>query len=64
MSTDDVQRIEITLAQINTKLDVALANNADHETRIRRLEKVAYAAIGLASASGIGTGVLASILGG
>lgn len=46
------------LARIETKLDQALANHADHESRIRRLERALWMVGGLASAGGGSLGAL------
>lgn len=40
------------LVRIETKLDVAITRDADHETRIRRLERSMWIAVGAAAAGG------------
>lgn len=50
--------VEVKLARIETKLDIALADGGDHEVRIRRLEKALFTAMGVAAAIG---GVLGAI---
>lgn len=53
------------LARIETKLDQALANHTDHETRLRRVERALWTATGLATAAGGSLGAIVSqLLGG
>lgn len=40
------------VARIEVKVDQALIQNADHETRIRRLERALWMAAGFAAAAG------------
>ncbi|WP_183407728.1 hypothetical protein [Nocardioides marmoriginsengisoli] len=50
---------------MDTKLDLILANDRDHETRIRRLERWIWLATGAAAAGGgVGGGLLAKVMGG
>lgn len=64
MITPDVPPVELalTVARIEVKLDQALAQHADHELRIRRLERAVWIATGFASAAGGTVGALASQL--
>lgn len=48
------------LVRIDTKLDVALKQQADHETRIRRIERNMWLALGAAA---VGGGTLSQLLG-
>lgn len=51
-----------SLARIEHKLDQAIG---DHETRLRRVERVMWVALGLAAAGGVsGIGTLLSAAGG
>ncbi len=50
------------LVRIESKLDRALTDQADHEVRLRKLERFAYIAIGLAAASGVVGGSVAGLL--
>jgi hypothetical protein len=52
----------VTVARIEVKLDQALANHADHETRIRKLERALWIATGAAAAGGGTLGAIASQL--
>lgn len=54
--------IEIALARIETKLDRALSDGTDHETRIRKLERALWAATGAAAFAGGGIGAFVSKL--
>ncbi|RNL63657.1 hypothetical protein EFK50_07900 [Nocardioides marmoriginsengisoli] len=57
--------VETQLAVMDTKLDLILANDRDHETRIRRLERWIWLATGAAAAGGgVGGGLLAKVMGG
>ena len=47
---------EVVLARIETKLDAVLHEAADHEDRIRRLERALWMASGIAAAAGAGLG--------
>jgi len=47
---------------MDTKLDRALSDITDHETRIRVLEKLIWKAMGWAAAIGAGVGLGATIL--
>lgn len=50
------------LVRIETKLDQALAQHADHETRIRSLERAKWMAAGFAAAGGGIVGAIVSRL--
>ncbi|WP_405061906.1 hypothetical protein OG474_09695 [Kribbella sp. NBC_01505] len=50
------------LARIETKLDVWHAAQADHESRLRRLERAVFIATGFAIAGGAGLSQLVSHL--
>ncbi len=53
------------LVRIETKLDQALATHADHEARIRRLERVVWGAASAAATGGAGIAAfLTKIFGG
>jgi ABC-type uncharacterized transport system permease subunit len=62
MPEGDITDLRVTLARIEEKLDGALASGADHETRLRKLEKAAWMAVGLATAAGGATGAISAIL--
>lgn len=47
------------LVRIEVKLDQALTNHTDHETRIRKLERAVWAASGFAAAGG---GIVGTLL--
>lgn len=47
------------LVRIETKLDAYNTSNADHETRLRRLERALWIAVG---AAGVGGGVIGQLL--
>lgn len=46
------ETLDTRLARIETKLDIALSSQNDHEARIRRLEKALFTAMGIAAAIG------------
>lgn len=48
------ESLEVTLARIETKLDGALTQGVDHESRIRILERKIWQTAGLASVLGGG----------
>ena len=50
------------LARIETKLDVQLATQADHEARLRRLERALWIAAGISMAGGAGLSQIAAHL--
>lgn len=50
------------LIEIKTRLDIALVQQADHEGRIRALEKSKWLAVGAAAAAGGLAGKLAGVL--
>jgi len=50
------------LIAMNTKLDIMLTTSADHETRMRRLERWFWIAAGMAAASGAGISAAISTL--
>jgi hypothetical protein len=50
----------VILARIETKLDTVISQTGDHETRIRKVEKVIWVAAG---AAGIGGGAVSQVLG-
>jgi hypothetical protein len=53
------------LVRIEVKLDQALIQHGDHETRIRRLERALWMAAGFAATAGGGVGaLLTTVLGG
>lgn len=56
---DDFGQFE-RLVRIETKLDLATGNHADHELRIRRLERAVWVASGAAATVG---GTLGTLLG-
>lgn len=53
------QEVLERLTRIEVKLDTAIARGDDHETRIRRLERVVWVAAGAAATGG---GVLGAII--
>jgi hypothetical protein len=64
MMTDpiDITDLRVTLARVEGKLDVALTSSADHEERLRKLERAAWMAVGLATAAGGATGAISALL--
>lgn len=54
------EALAVKLARIETKLDLALTQQFDHEGRIRKLEKAVWVATGVASACGGAVGALFS----
>jgi hypothetical protein len=60
MSNDE--SVAERLARIETKLDQALTQHSDHETRIRKLERALWTAAGFAAAGGGAVGALVSNL--
>ncbi len=50
------------LVRIETKLDRALADQADHEQRIRKVERVVWIAAGVAAAAGAAGGSVAGLI--
>lgn len=60
----DINEIMVMLARIETKLDEALRQGADHERRLRKLERVAWVGVGLALAGGGAAGTVAGLLSG
>lgn len=59
------ETIEVQLARIEGKLDVALAGVSDHEQRIRKLERAVWGAAGAGLlAGGFAGSVASTVLGG
>lgn len=57
--------VAVILARMEVKLDHALSQAADHETRIRALEKRVWVASGLASVlASVGVTYLNTLIGG
>ena len=56
------ETIRDLLIEIKTRLDVALTQQADHEIRLRALERTKWLAIGSAAAVGGLAGKLAGLL--
>ena len=56
------ETIRDLLIEIKTKLELALTQQADHETRIRALEKSKWLAVGAAAAAGGIAGKVAGLL--
>jgi len=52
------QSVAATLARIEVKLDQVLALVADHELRLRRVERQLYRAAGAAGLAGVLSGLL------
>ena len=59
MSTGTEREVLDRLVSIETKLDIAISRVDDHESRVRRLERVVWIAAGAASAAGGVLGALA-----
>lgn len=55
VSPDEFER----LVRIETKLDIIITNYQDHETRIRKLERALWVAIG---AAGLAGGVVGQLI--
>lgn len=58
MPPSNQESVEVTMTRIETKLDAVLATKADHENRIRSLERKVWIASGVAAAA---TGVLTKL---
>jgi hypothetical protein len=58
VTTIPVDDTAVILARIETKLDTALTEVADHEQRLRRLERALWVATGAAAAGGGSIGAL------
>lgn len=56
------ETIRDLLIEIKTRLDVALTQQADHEVRLRALERTKWLAIGAATAAGGLAGKIAGLL--
>lgn len=56
------EAIRDLLVEIKTKLDLLLPQHADHETRLRALERTKWLAVGAAAAAGGVAGKLAGLL--
>lgn len=54
--------VRIMLAEINGRLSTALATVADHEDRVRRLERWRWTVAGVGAASGALTGAALTII--
>ena len=64
-TTDDTQQlheIALSVARMEGKLDGALAQGADHEIRIRKLERALWVAAGAGAAAGGGVSAIVSAL--
>lgn len=60
MSEGAVSDLLERLARMETKLDVFLSRSDDHETRLRRVERVVWIATGFAATAGSAVGALLS----
>ena len=60
--SDGQEVLALTVARIEVKLDQALASHADHEIRIRRLERALWMAVGAGLAGGGVAGAIAAQL--
>lgn len=60
--SDSQEGLALAVARIEVKLDQALANHADHEVRIRRLERALWMAVGAGLAGGGVAGAIAAQL--
>lgn len=58
----ELHAIALSVARMETKLDNVLASSADHETRIRKLERALWAVGGAGAVSGGGIAALVSRL--
>ena len=58
----DITDLRVTLARVEGKLDGALAAGTDHEARLRKLERAAWLAVGIATTAGTATGAISAIL--
>lgn len=56
------ETIRDLLIEIKTKLEMALTQQGDHETRLRALERTKWLAIGAAAAAGGFAGKVASLI--
>lgn len=59
MSEESVRDL---LIEIKTRLDMALTQQADHEIRIRALERTKWLAVGMAAAAGGVAGKIAGLI--
>lgn len=57
-----LEQIVVSLARIETKLEVVTGGHADHEARIRRLEQAKWILIGAAALAGGVGGKLSGLL--
>lgn len=62
MTTAEIRDMQVLLGRIETKLDSALAEQADHATRISRLEKAAYILVGLLASAGVAVSPLVGLV--
>jgi hypothetical protein len=63
--SDSQEGLALSVARIEVKLDQALAQHADHEIRIRRLEHALWMAVGVGLAGGGAAGaIVAKLVGG
>jgi len=58
------ESVEVKMARMEEKLDTIGASVTGIESRMRNLERAAWAALGIAGALGATTGSIASLLGG
>jgi hypothetical protein len=54
--------VRITLARMEGKLDTLVTGHADHETRLRRVERFLWLAVGASAVAGGAAGKLAGLL--
>lgn len=54
--SDDELTVGERLVSIETKINMILARDTDHETRIRKLERWTWVATGIAALAGTGAG--------
>lgn len=58
----ELHQIALSVARMEGKLDGVLASSADHETRIRKLERALWVAVGAGAAAGGGVAAVVSKL--
>lgn len=60
----ELHQIAITVARMEGRLDGVLALGVAHETRIRKLERALWVAVGAGAEAGGGVGAIVAKLGG
>jgi uncharacterized protein involved in exopolysaccharide biosynthesis len=61
-AADDLRDLAVTVARIESKLDRVLEDAADHEDRVRALERWRWIVVGAALGTGAAAGGISSAL--